>query len=524
MIKKLPKEFLSIITSNNGLKQYLSNLAKGRPFTQRSWLYEDREPDKVLEDWLQILSKLEHGDTFEQKVFQFDTSQLKKWGPQGGIAPISELLEEVVMPTFRSGTSPRPKAFDSPEWKSAVEVTAKQLRKAGVHSLRPASYSNVVADMRARDTLESNSGWPDFTRRNRPEVLRTAIEAAANLAWLDFPAIALFRNYNGKTRLVWMFPEATNIYEGSYCQPVQSRIVNSAVNFYAPWKGFEHVRSLITEAYRSGKYLTASDFSATDAHFQLPATMEVYDVLKTLVQKQYSGGLRASLHRMHDIPLLLGPDEMITGKHGVSSGSNWTNFVETVFDDIFQHFAATRIGSGLTRGLCGIGDDMCWISEKYNDALAEKLAELGRDVGQDLNAEKVTNDPDSVKFLQRLFQRGYNRPDGQLRGVYSTIRALKSSVYPERFHDPRTWSSDMFCARQFMILENCVDHPLFEDFVKYVVRGQRDLIPFAKKSAQELHKITRESKLLPGLNPTYNQEKRDSSLAAFKSVELARSL
>nr|USH59370.1 RNA-dependent RNA polymerase [Picobirnavirus sp.] len=511
---------MSVISTNNGLKQYLSNLSKGRSATPRSWLYESKEPDQILNDWLHILSRLSNGSTTDKSVYQFDTSQLKKWGPQGKVLPIEQLLSDIVLPTFSSGSS-KPEGFTTRAWSTAKTNSLRQLFQYGVMSLRPASYSNVVTDMRARDTLESNSGWPAFSRRKRPEVLSAAINDASNLAWMDYPAIALFRNYNQKTRLVWMFPEATNIYEGSFCQPVQSRIINSRLPFFAPWKGFDEVRQLVTAAYDQNYFLTASDFSSTDAHFQVDSTLEVFDVLKNVFQKAYAGGLRTSLRRMHEIPLIIGRDKMITGKHGVSSGSNWTNFVETVFDFILSNYVAV-VTKGAVKGLCAIGDDMCWISPKFNDDLHKDLEHFGAEVGQVINAEKVTNKENEVKFLQRLFIRGYRRQDGLLRGVYSTVRALKSLVYPERFHKPASWSSDMFCARQFMILENCVDHPLFEEFVKYVVHGHRDLIPFARKSPMELHKIFRESKLLPGLNPTYNQEKRDSSLANFESVKLAQ--
>nr|QXV86707.1 MAG: RNA-dependent RNA-polymerase [Picobirnavirus sp.] len=516
MITKLPVKFLSVIQSNNGLKQYLSNLSKGRAFTDRSWLYEDRDPDSILQDWLQRLDTLQKGDSFCKRVYQFDTSQIEKWGPQGGIEPIQDLLEEIVLPTFSK--SKRPEAFNKDEWSKAK---VRAFEKMHVRALRPAAYRHVVDDMRARDTLESNSGWPDFQRRNKPEVTRAAIACAQDGEWIDFPAIALFRNYNKKTRLVWMFPMATNLVEGSFFQPLQSSIIKQKVPMYAPWLGFEAVRDLITEMYAQGKYIAASDFSSTDAHFQLSSSLEVFDVLQLCFQKSYSSRLRQSLERMHTIPLLIGVDKMITGNHGVSSGSNWTNFVETVFDDVLGYYVQI-CSNNEHRGLYAIGDDMAWVSDKFNDAFDVQLEAYGKEVGQQIKADKTTNKPDEVKTLQRLFQRGYSRPDGKLRGVYSTIRALKSSVYPERFHKPNLWSSNMFCARQYMILENCVDHPLFEDFVKYVVHGHKDLIPFAKKSAQELDKITRETKLLPGFNPTYNQEKRDSSLAHFKSVELVR--
>nr|QXV86708.1 MAG: RNA-dependent RNA-polymerase [Picobirnavirus sp.] len=523
MITKLPNEFLSVISENNGLKQYLSNLDKGREFTPRSWLYEHMEPDTILQNWLSELDTLQSGTSFEKEVFQFDTSQVEKWGPQGGIAPIQDLMKEIVMPTFSDSRSPRPQAFNTPEWDLAKGTTLDNMRNNGVALLRPASYSHVVDDMRARDTLESNSGWPLFTRRNKPEVVTAAIAAAENGEWVDFPAIALFRNYNQKTRLVWMFPMATNLVEGSFFQPLQSSIIKAKLQMYTPWIGFEAVRKLVTRTYAAGKFISASDFTSTDAHFQLSSTFEVFDVLRFIFQKLYSGTLRQSLERMHTIPLIVGVDKMVTGNHGVSSGSNWTNFIETVFDDILGYYVQIKSDHN-SDGLYAIGDDMAWVHDKFNDAFDSQLEKWGEEVGQVIKADKTNNYPDRVKTLQRLFQRGYSRPDGLLRGVYSTVRALKSSVYPERFHKPNLWSSDMFCARQFMILENCVDHPLFERFVKFVCKGHEDLIPFARKSASELDKILRETKLLPGFNPTYNQEKRDTSLASFESVKLAKTL
>lgn len=519
MIRKIPASFRSVIKSNNGLELYLNSLLKGRPATPRSWLYENKEPKTILENWMAILSKLEKGSSQEQKVFQFDTSQLEKWGPQGQIAPIADLLDDVVLPTFSQDSPPARSIYNSSDWKRAIRQVSGY---TGIpYGLVPESYSRVIDDMRARDTLESNSGWPDFTRRSKPEVKAAAINAAKDGEWQKYPAIALFRNYNQKTRLVWMFPMSANLVEGSFMQVVQRSLIANGDEFFAPWHGFDNVRDLITLAYDTGKFVSATDFSKTDEHFRLPATLETFKVLAPHFQVAAAKLLEATLHNMHQIPLLVGPKSMITGEHGVSSGSNWTNFIETIFDYLLSTYVSYQYPAF---GLYAIGDDMAWISNKYNEDFPTYISEVGKSVGQDINVEKVTNDPDSVKTLQRLFQRGYRRADGKLRGVYSTIRALKSSVYPERFHNPKLWNSDMFCARQFMILENCVDHPLFEEFVKYVVLGQKDLIPFAKKSSADLARIHRETKLLPGLNTTYNQEKRDSSLAAFKSIEYARTL
>lgn len=522
MKTKLPADAKLVISNNNGLKRYLESLLEGRDFTPRSWLYESQSPDAILASWKKTLATLENGNLFEKEVYQFDTSSEAKWGPQGGIAPISE-LQSVIAEGF--GDSSSPEAFTSSEWKRAKETVLYQLKAAGIQSLRPASYKHVVDDMRARDTLESNSGWPLFTRRNKPEVVRSSIEDAENGRWKTYPAIALFRNYNQKTRLVWMFPMSANLVEGSYFQPLQSAIMRSSKlsdGFFAPWKGFEQVRSLVGQAYDNQLYLAASDFSSTDAHFTIHSSLEVCDVIENCFQARYRAGLRESIEYMHNIPLITGPDSMEVGVHGVSSGSNWTNFIETIFDWVFSWYVTYKLQT--YSGLYAIGDDMSWVSKTYSEEFAHDLERLGELVGQIVKQDKTTNDRDKVKSLQRLFQRGYSRPDGMIRGVYPTIRALKSSVYPERFHDPRKWSKDMFCARQFMILENCVDHPLFEEFVKFVCAGSPHLVPFAKLSRNQLDRILRESKLLPGLNPTYNQERRDQSFADFASVRIAANL
>lgn len=530
---KLPAEFLQVVEENNGLRRYLSGLSDGKEATPRSSLYnlegktEVLEPDEILQRWQVKLASLESKDTFDKNVFQFDSSQLSKWGPQGEVPPIQDIMDDVVYPSFSEGN--KFPAFETANWRFAKREVVKQLHNAGCKGLSPVPYTRVIDDMRARDTLESNSGWPLFTRRNKPEVITQSIEAAENGQWKTYPAIALFRNYNQKTRLVWMFPMSANLVEGSFFQPLQQRIMQASYpqyvrNFYSPWRGFEEVRDLVGYTYyKDAKTIAASDFSSTDAHFKLATSMEVFDVISQCFQPRFRDALKESIRYMHDIPLIVGKDSMLTGTHGVSSGSNWTNFIETVFDQIlglyvsletdFQHF-----------GLYAIGDDMSWYNNAYDEQFAETLAKLGENAGQEIKAEKTTNDPDKVKSLQRLFQRGYNRPDGKIRAVYSTIRALKSIVYPERFHKPELWTKDMEAIRTFMILENCIDHPLFGEFCKFVAAGDPNLKTFANLSSNKQQALLRKSKLIPGLNATYNQEKRDQSLQTFQSVQLIRNL
>ena len=525
---KLHSSQLKVIEENSGLKMYLSGLSVGKEATPRSSLYdldgktELLTPDEILERWKTKLSILDSKDAFSKNVFQFDSHQLEKWGPQGKVAPIADLMDEIVLPTF-SRSSEHPTAFKTSNWALAKRSVVRMLHRNGAKGLSPVSYRRVIDDMRARDTLESNSGWPLFTKRNKPEVIAQSIEEAENGQWKTYPAIALFRNYNRKTRLVWMFPMSANLVEGSFFQSLQSTLMKSELSktFLSPWSGFEQVRKVMTSAYSQGLFVAASDFSATDAHFQLDTSLEVLDVIAQCFQPRYRSALEESIRYMHEISLVVSPTTMIVGEHGVSSGSNWTNFIETIFDLILAEYVKLEGGY---QGLYAIGDDMSWCSKTYNAKFADMLADIGKSVGQEIKSDKTTNDPDKVKSLQRLFQKGYARPDGELRAVYSTIRALKSLVYPERFHSPKVWSKDMEAIRDFMILENCVDHPLFEEFCRFVSAGDPHLKEFAHYSANKQARLYRQSKLVPGLNSTYNQEKRDSSLLNFSSVKFISEL
>lgn len=488
---KLQPNELDIIQANNGLKLYLSGLESGKSATPRTALYNLQgktkvmSPDEILAAWQEKLSVLEHGSNYEQEVFQFDSAQLQKWGPQGQVAPISKLLKDIVYPSF--DVADVPSAFSTEEWQRAKRAVTRVLHAAGCRGLSPVPYSRAIDDMRARDTLESNSGWPLFTRRSKPEVVKQSIQDAEDGQWKTYPAIALFRNYNQKTRLVWMFPMSANLVEASFFQPLQSILMKSALGqtFLAPWTGFEQVRSIVTDAYSKGFCVAASDFSSTDAHFRLSTSMEVCDVLEQCFQPRFRDALRESMTYMHNIPLVIGPDRKLTGEHGVSSGSNWTNFVETIFDMLLSVYVYYKenpedvsfkvassylslddeLGAPLAfqkfyHGFYAIGDDMSWIVRKaqYEASFSDRLEAYGKEVGQQVKAEKTTNDPDKVKSLQRLFQAGYLRDDSRLlRAVYPTIRALKSLVYPERSHKKRLWSKDMNAVRAFMILENCVD-------------------------------------------------------------------
>lgn len=473
-IESLPESLLKDLNKSAGLKLYLNNLAIGRPATPRSWLYEQTAPDDVLTAWLSELERVKKLDNGE-KVFHFDTSYLKKWGPQGQVAPLAELMD-TVKASYNLEGSPKPSVFNSALWQEAKRLAVAYLIKAkGIYkTLRPRALEKVVDDMAARDTLSSNSGFPSFTRRNNAFVRDRAIRDARSGKAYEYPAIVLFRNYKQKTRMVWMYPMSMNLIEGQFTQPLKQALMESSDDFFAAWRGFDHVKKFVTETYEANNLLSASDFSHTDEHFTKFITLEVYDVIKYAFQEQYWPALKRSLLHVNQISLLIGHNQLLVGEHGVSSGSNWTNDMETYFDFIAEIYLQL-LKLVYKRGVA-IGDDVSHVLKTFNPDFADEAAQVYQSMGLDVNSDKVTNEVDSVKFLQRLFVKGYysSESDGDpslLRGVYSTVWALCTSIFPEKFHSPKLWSKRMFATRQFMILENCVDHPLFHDFVKFICAG-----------------------------------------------------
>nr|UAW00325.1 MAG: RNA-dependent RNA polymerase [Porcine picobirnavirus] len=530
-IESLPLNVLEVVQNNNGLKMYLNSLERGRPATPRSWLYEGKSDSEILSLWLNQLKKLD-SDERGKLVYQYELSFLEKFGPQGAVKPVKELMD-LVTEGFKMADSPMPELFKSKEWQAAKKLAIERLfiKNKLYHSLRPRALKHVVDDMRARDTLESNSGFPDFGRRKKPEILQSAYAAVDDGSYLDFPAILLFRNYNGKTRPVWMYPMSTNLVEGSFTQPLKEALTKTSMKFFNPWRGYDYVKLQMTDDYLLGRIQSASDFSHTDAHFTRWAMLEVFDVIKHAYQPKYWDDMKQSMLHVVDIPLIVDSAHWITGQHGVSSGSNWTNDVETYMDFIAEcYFVVTGLVPFTGDA---IGDDVRHVMTKYDPKFADKIAKLYQQMGFDVNSEKVTNEVTWVKYLQRLMINGWFSDYGvtiqgkhhdTFRGIYRTVKALNSSLNPEKFHSPKLWSVDMFCVRQFMILENCIDHPLFVDFVKFICNGNPHLRAFAVKTSAEIDKAQKASRLVPSLNPTYNQEKRDKPLSSFESIRIARNL
>jgi hypothetical protein len=548
--------------------------------------------DDILDTWVGFLNQhLLHDKSltrdkqeFYHRIWDLEESQIEKYGPQGGHPPMSEVWDEIYGKSFDSekaqilhwacdgvhhpvtpslmcehngedpvnadeigeflSTQPLEALIlnssldveDILLFQRAAEYVVQDYKRNRVWNLVPANPSSVVSELLAEKKLTTNSGFPIFNTRRAPAVLKGTLESLVSGDFKWYPAIPLFRYYNGKLRGVWMYPFATNVDEAQYVRPFMKAIQKSPLidGFYAPWKGFDAVKSVISKEYaNTNTYIAATDYSSTDRHFSIDYSVICGWVVAQTFHPRFRAGLFSSLIRMHTIPLVINNDEMLVGAHGVASGSEWTNTIETVGGNIMGYYAMLLAAKKM-RGLYGIGDDMCHVvnASMSSDEFKEFISRVGKQIGQEIKPEKTTADYHYVKSLQRLMQRGYY-VDGttEVRGVYPTVRALKSVVWPERWHKKAyddegnldEYDKFDFCCRIYQILENTCDHPLFDYFVAFVIDGNVELINFAGQKDQIIDHYYERSKRLNALVDTYNIEYASRKMSKFRSIQSARS-
>lgn len=512
-VKPVTRTIRELIAANHSMSQYLNSLNRGRQATPHSWLYEDEDSKAVLERWLPIMESANNTTPFGELFNNFDRKQIEKFGPQGLIPAISsEQAQSVIEPLFSPSEFDNDRALS--KYFRIADEFGKQLFSHCYHRLRPKRFESVTKNMRERGTLVTNSGFPRFARRSVVSTLEVQ-DAETGRAY-DYPAIILFRQYNGKLRPVWMFPMSMNLIEFSFTLPLQDALKSGPQwvrQYLSPWDGFNAVKVTLTKQWEN-RNVCGGDTTAMDAHMRPAQIRLVYEIVKHAFQPHYHEDLWKTLQHVNNIPLLVSTSEWVSGTHGLASGSGWTQMSETVLQ-LFMAWVLRVHGQG-------IGDDFYWLVDMDADELVCYLGKYGLPA----NAAKQSVSKSHFSFLQRCFAKSfYSKEDDTVLGAYyPTVRALNSLLHPEKYHRPKDWNSDMFCVRNYSILENCIDDPCFEQFVTFVAQGHKDMIAFAKQKATAIDAAQSVARRVPGLNPTYNQEKMDKPLSTFASIQIAKKL
>jgi hypothetical protein len=171
----------------------------------------------------------------------------------------------------------------------------------------------------------------------------------------------------------------------------------------------------------------------------------------------------------YNIPLAIDWGTVLTGPHGMGSGSGGTNADETIVHRVLQHEAAILNRSELNPNSQCLGDDGVL---SYPGCTVEDVVRVYSSHGLTMNESKQYASKHDCTYLRRWHHKDYRR-DGVCVGVYSTLRALGRLAEQERYYDSDKWSAEMVALRQLSIIENVKWHPLREEFALYCMKGDK---------------------------------------------------
>jgi len=333
----------------------------------------------------------------------------------------------------------------------------------------------------------------------------------------EFPAVLFTRTQeNNKTRTVWGIDVATVLNEMRYYRPVLD--IQKTQPWRAALRSAEELDSAITKlisyARERDKTLVSIDFSTYDDTVKAGLQALAFEYISRMYQGEFLPEISDIQRRFNSVALVT-PDGVLRGKHGIPSGSAFTNEVGS----IVQYLVASlnQIDTNFSQIQ---GDDGVYASDSP-DALFDSFEKFGLKV----NKDKSDVSQDYVVYLQNLYHIDYIR-DGIIPAIYPTYRALLRLVYQERFDDFSGYGlkgKDYYAIRTLSILENVKNHPLFVPLVKYVISLDKyGLIP----SDQGISSFVRMKEIQDGkdINFTSHLYSSSNGIKDFDTYKLVKRL
>lgn len=340
--------------------------------------------------------------------------------------------------------------------------------KMGDRNFIPISLSEAVAKVR----LNSSAGLPFLNKKSKSlELLLSDFE---NLLDREDPCMVYTRTAEKKkTRNVWGYPFALTLFELQFYTPILDKFKTMAYRaaLVSPDEVDRRITGLIKQAIAQSKLIYSVDFKAFDASVRFQYIIKAFEVIKSYFDPRYDEFLDYICERMYSIPIVT-PSGIYRGKHGVPSGATFTNEVDSI----------VQLGIALTcpfirEDECQAqGDDGMYILKKDD---IPQFEEAFTSAGLKLEKSKSNIASDHGVFCQKLYHIDFMDENGDIKGIYPIYRALNRLLFQERYVDFGKLGLNgkvYFGIRTLTILENCKYHPLFEEFVRFIVlKEQRTL-------------------------------------------------
>lgn len=496
--------FLSDLDIDQDVKSRLSiNLARiysGNSDILMTPIASHNDIDRIKSEWDKVFQG--NREKMNDTLLDLEESQRAKMGPRSISVPWSERWE---------GTAGYFETSDIDY--STLDATPQAPRDKG--KLRPISLSN------ANDYLKNstNSGLPFYVKKG---LVKERVLANFNyyLSRKD-PCVLFTRTQEqAKTRDVWGYPIADTLNEMMYYRPLldyQKRL-SWRTALLGPDYVSRKLTHIITQAMSVGLQLISVDFSNYDRSIKQGLQRVVNSYYKYLFQEKYHSDLDYICERKSTIGLVT-PSGVMSGPHGVPSGSTLTNE-----DDSIAQYIISRDSGVLDPDLFDIqGDDGVYAVDP------DKVVSLFNNFkkyGITINESKSYKSDCYLIYLQNLYHNDYRDRKGVINGIYPTYRALNRILYQERwsnFEEYKIEGSDYYSIRTICILENCKHHPLFEKLVTLVLKYDKYNLRLSRKGLGQYVKMISETSGIEGV--LINQYGDNiNGIKSFETVKLINRL
>nr|APG78305.1 RdRp [Hubei picobirna-like virus 2] len=436
------------------LSLHLDRIVSGNNEVYLTPLGKNVDPKVILSRIDSIIAEGDHLLSLNLK--NLESSNRAKFGPRSIAKPWTERFNDVK------------KYFEDTNVPSTVSVP---LTYKG--NLRPISVENASKYLKPN----TNSGLPDYAKKKT--VVQKLVENFDEYIGRNSPCILFTRTQEiGKTRTVWGFPIADTLRELTVYVPLLS------LQKTLPWRtallGPDAVDASLSKFFSEllvddSLTLVSIDFSTFDATVKNRQQESAFNYIRNQFQKSHESVINDIANRFNTIGILT-PSGVMSGQHGVPSGSTFTNEV----DSIVQHNVSSHSGASINRKEIQ-GDDGSYLMKSSDVGL---LFKSFLDNGLVVNIDKSYVSRDFCVYLQRLYDVHYYK-DGFVGGIYPIYRAINRLVYQERysnFEDFDLTGIDYYSIRAITILENVKYHPLFKELVKLVYELDKYKLKFSSKA------------------------------------------
>lgn len=295
-------------------------------------ILNDMSSEDVLSGWDKIFQS---SNKINKPLMELETSNRSKFGPRSIAIPWVERKESVD--TY-FGLSSLGNDLSAP-----VPI---------LNRLRPLDIGTASLYLKNN----SNSGLPFYMKKKNVKSSLLSEDIFRKLIARRDPCVLFTRTQeNKKTRTVWGYPIADTLREMQFYRPVldaQKRLGwRAALN--TPEAVDRGVTDIINTALKQNLEILSIDFSAYDASVKSGLQKSAWSYIKQMYQSKYHSEIDDIADRFLTIGLIT-PDGIMSGPHGVPSGSTFTNEI----DSIVQYLVAYRCRDILHIDKCQIqGDD-----------------------------------------------------------------------------------------------------------------------------------------------------------------------